>query len=189
VKPPPIAPSALADTGTEITIDSALPVLLDFARDHQVWAVPLVFGLAFGESLAFVSLILPATAILFAIGGIMGASGIAFWPIWFAAVVGAILGDWVSYWFGFHYKQDVARMWPFSRRPDLLPRGERFFRTWGIAGIFLGRFFGPLRSVVPLVAGIFAMPLVPFQVANVLSALVWATGILAPGVIGFRWLM
>ena len=148
-----------------------------------------MFALAFGESLAFVSLLLPATAILFGVGGLIGASGIGFWPIWAAAALGAILGDTVSYWLGYHYHRAIARLWPLSRNPDLLPRGEAFFRKWGTAGVFFGRFFGPLRSAVPLVAGICAMPSGRFQFANIVSALVWATGILAPGTIGVRWLL
>jgi len=42
-----------------------------------------------------------------------------------------------------------------SHHPDLIPNGKGFV---GVLGIFIGRFFGPLRAVVPLVAGIFAMP-------------------------------
>jgi membrane protein DedA with SNARE-associated domain len=163
--------------------------ILAFIREHESWAAPVVFILAFGESLAFISLLLPATAILFGAGGLIGATGIGFWPIWLAAALGAAFGDWVSYWLGFHYKHGIARLWPLSRNPALLPRGEAFFRKWGVAGIFLGRFFGPLRSAVPLVAGICAMPLVRFQIANVASAVVWATAILMPGTIGARWLL
>ena len=173
----------------EAAIGNLYDTVLLFIRTHESWAAPVVFVLAFGESLAFISLLLPATAILFGIGGMIGASGIGFWPIWLAATVGAVLGDWLSYWFGYHYKHGIAGFWPLSRHPDLLPRGEAFFRRWGTAGIFLGRFFGPLRSAVPLAAGICAMPLVPFQIANVASALVWSTGILTPGVIGVRWLL
>jgi hypothetical protein len=33
--------------------------LADFVRDHQVWAAPIVFLLAFAESLAFLSLLVP----------------------------------------------------------------------------------------------------------------------------------
>jgi membrane protein DedA with SNARE-associated domain len=164
-------------------------VILGFVREQESWAPPIVFILAFGESLAFVSLLLPATVILFGIGGLIGATGIGFWPIWLAAASGAAFGDWLSYWLGYHYKHEVARLWPLSRHPDLLQRGEAFFRKWGTAGIFFGRFLGPLRAAVPLVAGFCAMPLVPFQIANVASALVWATGILTPGAIGVRWLL
>lgn len=140
-----------------------------------------MFVLAFGESLAVISLLLPATAILFGLSGLLGASGIPFWPCWVAAAAGAILGDWLSYWVGFHFKDRLAHLWPLTRAPDLLPRGERFFARWGVAGVFLGRFFGPLRAAVPLAAGSCAMPQLPFQLANVASALVWATGILSPG--------
>ena len=161
---------------------------IEFVKEHEAWAVPIVFLLAFGESFAFVSLLLPATAILFAAAGLIGASGLPFWPIWFAATIGAILGDWVSYWIGYRYKRQIANTWPLSRAPGLLVRGEAFFRRWGTASVFFGRFFGPLRCVMPLVAGIVAMPALAFQVANVTSAVVWATGILAPGVLGGRWL-
>ena len=45
---------------------------------------------------------------------------------------------------------------------------------WGILGIFIGRFFGPLRASVPLIAGILEMPYWYFQFANITSAFVWA---------------
>ena len=51
-----------------------------------------------------------------AASGLIGASDIPFWPVWIAAVIGAFLGDWVSYWFGYHYKHQVTAMWPLSRR-------------------------------------------------------------------------
>ena len=128
-----------------------------------------------------ISLLLPATVLLFGVGGLIGVSGIGFWPIWLAAALGAFFGDWVSYWLGYHYQWAIARVWPRSRHPDLLPRGEAFFPRWGAAGVFFGRFFGPLRAAVPLVAGICEMPILPFQIVNAASALVWATGILVPG--------
>ena len=34
--------------------------MADFVRDHQAWAAPIVLLLAFGESLAFISLLIPA---------------------------------------------------------------------------------------------------------------------------------
>ena len=86
------------------------------------------------------SLLLPATVILLALGALIGESGIAFWPIWAAAAVGAFFGDWLSYWIGYHYQDRVAHMWPLSRNPQLLARGHAFFERWGVLGIFIGRF-------------------------------------------------
>lgn len=153
----------------------------EFVRENQVWAAPVVFLLAFGESLAFVSLLIPAWGALVAIGALIGASGISFYPVWIAGGFGAALGDWVSYWFGFRYKEHVAQMWPLSRFPDLLPRGEAFVQSWGVPSIFIGRFFGPLRASVPLAAGIFEMPYWRFQIANFTSALVWSAVLLLFG--------
>jgi membrane protein DedA with SNARE-associated domain len=161
---------------------------LEFIRIHAAWAPWIVFLLAFGESLAFISLLLPATVILLGVGGFIGAAGISFWPIWMAAVLGAIGGDWLSYWLGYHYKDAIARLWPLSRYPALLPRGHAVFEKWGAIGVFGGRFFGPLRCVMPLIAGICGMRQLPFQLANVASALIWATGILTPGFAAERWL-
>lgn len=166
--------------------------LADFVRDHQAWAAPIVLVLAFGESLAFISLVFPAWGALVAIGALIGVSGISFWPVWLAGGLGAALGDWVSYWFGYKYKEHVAEMWPLSRYPGILLRGEAFVNDWGVPSIFIGRFFGPLRASVPLAAGIFEMPYGRFQIANFSSALVWSAVLLLFGdvmalIAGWLW--
>jgi len=155
--------------------------LVAFVKANQAWAAPIVFALAFGESLAFISLLIPAWGALVAIGALIGSGGISFWPVWIAGALGAALGDWLSYWIGLKLEHSVARVWPLSRHPQLIPRGEAFVKKWGAAGIFIGRFFGPLRASVPLVAGIFEMPFWRFQVANFLSAFVWAAVLLTLG--------
>ena len=166
--------------------------LIDFVRQHQGWAAPVVLVLAFGESLAFISLLVPAWGALVAIGAAIGASDVSFWPVLFAGTLGAALGDWLSYWIGRRYKERVAQMWPLSKFPDLLPRGEIFVKRWGVASIFIGRFFGPLRASVPLAAGIFEMPYWRFQFANFTSAAVWAAVLLMFGdglSYVFQWLL
>jgi membrane protein DedA with SNARE-associated domain len=173
-------------------MEAAVQDLIAFVRIHQAWAAPVVFLLAFGESIAFVSLLVPAWGALVGIGALIGASGVSFWPVWLAGALGAALGDWVSYWFGDRYKERVAAIWPLSLFPTLLPRGEAFVRKWGVPSIFIGRFFGPLRASVPLAAGIFEMPYWQFQIANFLSALVWSAVLLLFGdglslIIGWLW--
>jgi membrane protein DedA with SNARE-associated domain len=111
--------------------------------------------------------------------------------VWLAGSLGAACGDWLSYWIGLKLEYSVDHMWPLSRHPELIPRGEAFMKTWGIPGIFIGRFFGPLCAVVPLIAGIFEMPFWRFQLANFSSALVWAAVLLTLGdgiAVGLQWL-
>jgi membrane protein DedA with SNARE-associated domain len=139
--------------------------VITFVRDNAAWAV--------------------------AIGALIGPSGINFWPVWLACSLGAACGDWLSYWIGLKLEYSVDHMWPLSRHPELIPRGEAFMKTWGIPGIFIGRFFGPLRAVVPLIAGIFEMPFWRFQLANFSSAFMWAAVLLTLGdsiAVGLQWL-
>jgi membrane protein DedA with SNARE-associated domain len=165
--------------------------IVDFVRQNQVWAAPVVFALAFAESLAFVSLVLPAWAALVGIGTLILSSGLDFWTIWAAAAIGAALGDWLSYWVGLKLETSVYRIWPLSRHPELIPKGEAFIRKWGALGIFIGRFSGPLRATVPLIAGIFHMPFWRFQFANFTSAFLWAWVLLTIGDVAgkvIKWL-
>ncbi len=162
-------------------LDAYTQPIIEFVRAHQEWAAPVVFGLCFAESLAFISLLLPAWAALVGIGTLIGASGLNFWPIWIAGSAGAALGDWLSYWIGYKLETRVYHMWPLSKHPDLIPKGEAFIRKWGALAVVIGRFSGPLRASVPIVAGIFAMPWWRFQLANWSSALLWAAMLLTLG--------
>jgi len=170
-------------------MDDLVRSTIAFVQDHQAWGVPIVFVLAFCESFAFVSLLVPATGILLGVGGLIAAAELGFWPMWSAAALGAIVGDWLAYWLAFRFKDRVLQTWPLAGRPHLVARSVAFFKKWGMLAVFVGRFFGPLRAVVPLIAGLNAMPWLNFQIANVASAALWAAGILLPGFIGVRWLM
>ena len=155
--------------------------IVDFVKLHQVWAAPIVFALCFAESLAFISLLIPAWAALVAIGTLIAAGGLNFWPIWVAGAIGAACGDWLSYWIGLKLETRVYHIWPLSKHPQLIPMGENFVKKWGALAIVIGRFSGPLRASVPLVAGVFAMPYWRFQIANFASAFLWAAVLLTLG--------
>jgi membrane protein DedA with SNARE-associated domain len=162
--------------------------LAEFVRAHEAWAAPVVFVLAFAESLAFISLLVPAWGALVAIGALIVAGGLNFWPIWLAGAFGAAMGDWLSYAIGRQFHDRIGTWWPMRNYPDMLPRAEVFMRKWGVIGIFIARFSGPLRATAPLVAGVTQMPILPFQLANVSSALLWSAVLLAPGMLGVKML-
>jgi len=170
-------------------IEGMVEPTIAFIKTHQAWGPYIVMFLAFCESLAFLSLFIPATVILWGVGAAIGAAGLDFWPLWLAAATGAVLGDWLSYWIGYHYHNEIARMWPLNKNPELLPRGHRLFEKYGVMAVFIGRFFGPLRAVVPLIAGTATMPIIPFQLANVSSALIWSAVVLAPGALSLNAVM
>lgn len=162
--------------------------VLDFVRQNQGWAPFIVAALAFGESLAILSLFIPATVLLVGIGALIGGAGLDFWPIWIGAVIGAFLGDWVSYEVARYFGPSIQHSWPLNKQPEMMAKTEALMKKYGAWGVFFGRFSGPLRALVPLFAGIFLMPRSLFQLANVASALLWATALLAPGAGLLGWL-
>jgi len=164
-------------------VDQWVTEVMAFITDNRFWAGPVVCALAFAESMAFLSLLVPFTAMILASGALVGAGTLDPWIILPWGIAGASLGDAVSYWIGRYFGHVVPRMWPFRNDPALLEQGHRFFLRWGVLSVCLGRFFGPLRAVVPIVAGIMDMPQKRFQIANVASAIVWLPVLMLPGAI------
>lgn len=166
-----------------MSMQAIVETIVAFVKEHESWAIPIVFLVSFGESFCFFSVIWPGTAILVGIAALIAASGIGhaiLWPMIISAAVGGAVGYAASYWIGWYFKDSITKIWPFSRYPAMIPTGERFFNEYGAWGVFLGHFFGPVRAVIPIVAGMFRMPQLPFQVANIASAALWAAGVIAP---------
>lgn len=145
------------------------------------WSGPIIGVLAFLESLVLVGLFVPAIATMVAVGGLIGAGVIDPAPVIVCALIGAILGDWLSYHLGRSFGASIYRH-PWLRSHRLaFARARLFFRRFGFVSVLLGRFLGPVRSTVPVVAGVLKMPQVSFQTANVVSAFLWVPALLAPG--------
>ncbi|MGE4322885.1 MAG: DedA family protein [Sphingobium sp.] len=157
-----------------------------FITQHGIWAGPIIGLLAFGESLALVGLFIPATALMIAVGGLLGTGVLDPAPILFCAMAGAILGDWVSFMVGRRIGPSVYRRWPLNRHRPMVARARLFFRRYGFVSIFIGRFLGPIRATIPLVAGVMDMDRRRFQFANISSALLWVPVMFAPGYFAVR---
>lgn len=175
-----------------MSVQEFVQVIVSFVRDNQSWAAPMAFLVAFMESFCFLSIVWPGTAILIAISGLLAAGGVGLdvlWPAIIAAGIGGTLGYAVSYWIGLYYKEDIKTIWPFKNNLALLERGQTFFQKWGAIGVFLGHFFGPVRAIIPVIAGMYHVPQWQFQLANVTSAFIWAVGVIAPSYFGFQYFL
>jgi len=157
--------------------------LLEWVQLNPEYAGLIIFSMALAESLAIIGVLIPGVVILFGAGTLIGAGIIDFWSSCLWAIAGAIIGDGLSYWLGHHFEYITDR-WKWARlHPDAMQKGFHFFEKYGDLSVALGRFFGPIRAVVPLVAGLMHMPPKRFYIANVLSALVWAPAYLLPGML------
>jgi len=157
--------------------------LLDWVSLHPNASGALIFLVSMAESLAIIGLVVPGVAIMFGIGAMIGAGSIEFGSAVAWAVAGAVVGDGLSFWLGYHYKERLQGIWPFSRYPGSLTRGVAFFEKYGGKSVAIGRFIGPVRAVIPLVAGMMEMQPWRFALANILSALAWAPAYLLPGMV------
>ncbi|WP_127475713.1 VTT domain-containing protein [Sulfurivermis fontis] len=160
-----------------------LDIVLDWLRAHPAWAGVAVLLIACGESLAVVGLFLPGAVLMFGIGALIGAGVLELWPTLAWAAAGAIAGDGISFWLGRHYHQRIRVMWPLRRHPELMAGAVDFFHRHGGKSVLLGRFVGPLRPVIPLVAGMLEMPVRRFAVVNMISGVLWAPVYVLPGMV------
>jgi undecaprenyl-diphosphatase len=145
-----------------------------FVAQNPEWALLVAFLAAIIEAVAIVGTFLPGTVIVMGVAGAAAATGQPMFPFLVAAALGAVIGDFMSYWIGYRYRFVVRQWWPLAQRPQLMAGADRFFARYGAYGVALCRFSPVLRSTVPLVAGITGMPWARFLVANVISALLWA---------------
>ena len=148
----------------------------------------LVLVISLVESLALVGLLVPGVVLITTAASLAGHQDIALVWLLGAAFIGAILGDGISFSLGFKHREQVTQRWPLSQHPEWLGRGARFFERYGIWSVFVGRFVGPVRPIIPLVAGMMRMPPRTFIWANITSAALWAPAYTLPGyLLGRTW--
>ncbi|AFT89475.1 bifunctional DedA family/phosphatase PAP2 family protein [Paraburkholderia phenoliruptrix] len=164
-------------------MEQAYVHLLHLLAGHPEWMLTVVFLAAFLEAVAVIGTFIPGSTAMFLAGALTGTGSLGLGWVLAWAIAGAIAGDGLSFWLGSRYKSRIVRLWPFSRHPEVLDAGYRFFRKHGAKSVVLARFVGPLRAIVPVVAGMLGMPPVRFYAMNVLSALLWAPAHILPGVV------
>jgi len=157
--------------------------ILQSIQQHSEFAWLIVFLIAFIESMAIIGLAMPGWVLLVGIGTMIGADVLQFWPIVISAYLGAVIGEYLSFHVGYHYHEIILK-WKFvARHETLIEKSKIFFKKHGAAGVFFGRFVGPVRAVIPLIAGISEMPKRTFFWVNLSSGLIWAPLYLIPGIL------
>lgn len=148
---------------------------------HPGWLAMGLFLTAFIESLAIAGIVVPGVAILFAVAVLAGQTGMPLPEALLWAGLGAIAGDTVSFGLGRMMQGRLTTIWPLSRYPVIVEKGEGFFHRHGGKSVIIGRFVGPIRPVIPLIAGALMMPWRRFLAFNIGSAIAWAPVYIFPG--------
>lgn len=157
--------------------------LLHLLAGHPAWTLTVICLAAFLEAIAVIGTFVPGSTAMFLAGALVGTGSLSLGWALLSAIAGAIAGDGISFWIGKRYKARIVQLWPFRTHPQVLDAGHRFFQKHGAKSVVFARFIGPLRAIVPVVAGMLGMTPTRFYAMNVLSALLWAPAHILPGVV------
>jgi membrane protein DedA with SNARE-associated domain/membrane-associated phospholipid phosphatase len=153
------------------------------------WTYPMMGLFAFLESAAFVGLVIPGeTAML--LGGVLAGSGqVSLAGMVAGGVIGAVLGDLAGYGTG-RLAGPTLRSGRLGRwvGEDRWDRAESLLEHRGGPAVFLGRWVGVLRAVVPAAAGAVNMPARRFMTWNAAGGVLWASTVIVLGyLVGSSW--
>ncbi len=159
--------------------------LADLGGIGLVWLCVLAFALAFGETALFTDLVVPGEVGMVVVGAAAAEAGRPIPALVACATLGAISGDSVSYALGRRFGRPLLGRFRFTRRRmgPVVDRAERHFAEHGGRSVFLARFVGALRAVVPFVAGIARLPVRTFLAWNAAASLLWAGAIVTLGAV------
>ncbi len=162
---------------------SQIQPYLDYFSAHPGWALAIIFIVALAEAVLVIGLFVPSTAVLVGAGVLVGTGSLEFWPVYIATTLGCIAGDQISFWAGKIYGDRLRNLWPLSRYPVLVAKGEAFVKLHGGKSIAIGRFVPGIKSVVPGIVGMLGMSQIFFLVVNISSGAVWSIAHLLPGIL------
>ena len=145
------------------------------------WLGLAIFLAACLECLAVAGILIPGTVLLFALGVMAGSGALSLGQTLLLGFLGGLLGDAVSYALGRRFHQNIRRLPLLRTHPEWMNGAESYFHRYGIVSLLVGRFIGPLRPMLPMVAGMCDMPFPRFAAVSVLAAAGWSVAYLLPG--------
>lgn len=145
------------------------------------WLGLAIFLVACVECLAIAGIIVPGTVLLFAVAVLAGSGALSLGETLLLGFLGGLLGDALSYTIGKCFHQNIRRLPVLRHHPEWIGSAESYFQRYGIASLLVGRFIGPLRPMLPMVAGMFDMPLPRFIAVSLMAGAGWSVAYLLPG--------
>lgn len=148
---------------------------------HPQWLGLAIFVIACVECLAIAGILVPGTVLMFAVAVLAGSGVLSLWETLLLGYLGGLLGDLVSYGLGRRFHRNIRRLPGLRQHPEWLISAELYFERYGSVSLLLGRFIGPLRPMLPMIAGMLDMPFIRFCLVSMLAAAGWVIAYLVPG--------
>ena len=150
-------------------------------QQNPEWIAWGLFFAAFVESFAIIGIFIPGVVLLAIISGMAASADMNVASVLIIVYSASCIADISSYFIGVRLHKRIDSIWPFKTNPGWLIKGKEFFKTYGILGVFIGRFIGPVRPVMPITAGSMGMKFKHFLGVDLFSGLIWAPMYSLPG--------
>lgn len=157
--------------------------LTSLITQSLAYAIFIIGIVSFLESLALVGLLLPGIVLMATLGTFIGNGTLPFYPSWIAGIIGCLLGDWCSYYIGLYFKDWLHNLKFLKKHVNLLNKTKSLLNKHSIITILIGRFIGPTRPLIPMVAGMLKLPLKKFIFPSILGCILWPPIYFFPGII------
>lgn len=153
------------------------------ARLGTLALAAIALGLGFGESAIALDLIVPGEVGMVFIGAAAHDAGAPLALLITAGVVGAVAGDSAGYFIGRRWGTRVLYRWVWLRRrvEPAVERSQKYFERRGGLAVFVARWVGALRAVMPVVAGISEMRYRRFLAWDVPAVILWTSLVVSLG--------
>jgi membrane protein DedA with SNARE-associated domain len=161
-------------------ISSLLSTLLSTVEQFPLITYWIILLVALCESLMVIGLLVPGTFFLVAVGYLSATGALNIGNAILFATIGAVVGDGISFYLGGKSSGVFGKKNKFFKS-EYLEKGDVFFKQHGGKSIFLGRFIGSIRPIIPFIAGASKMNKKAFFTFNMISALVWSLSYLLLG--------
>ena len=149
-----------------------------FVKDHGVWVYALLFAIVFCETGLVVTPFLPGDSLLFIVGTLAAAGGMDIGLVMAVLVAAALCGDNCNYFIG---RWTGTKLFGKFINPHYLKRTHNFYERHGGKTIIIARFMPIVRTYVPFVAGLGAMPYRRYIAFCVAGAALWVGSLCLAG--------
>lgn len=133
-----------------------------------------IFGIVFAESGLLIGFFFPGDSLLITAGLLASRGFLEIKTLIVIAIIGAILGDTVGYWFGNKAGPRIfKRENSFFFHKKNLIRANQFYQKHGGKTIVIARFLPFIRTFAPIVAGVGTMEYRRFLAYNIFGGMFW----------------
>tara|TARA_B100000927_G_scaffold194586_1_gene157005 strand:- start:1756 stop:2361 length:606 start_codon:yes stop_codon:yes gene_type:complete len=154
--------------------------IIVWLEKNPQWIALGIIGASFIESFALIGIIIPGVVLLAIISG-LAATSLNIIEVVTIAYFSSLLADVMSFFIGYSFRNSINKVWPFKEHPEFLQQGQKFFKQYGMIGLFIGKFIGPIRPLLPITAGSLNMDKRRFFLIEILSCFLWALIYTVPG--------